>query len=137
MPMKISQTTGTSVYRPVIIGALLASIHLKVDISTLTTDEVDAQGNIKPGVPLGRDGKKLSGVAGEAVFGVVPEAVPLVAPNPTNVSLAANTNDVFVGVAVIAAVDRDDIELNLGRALTANEIAGFESGKCKLVLSRV
>jgi hypothetical protein len=135
--MQISQKTGSSVYRPVIIGALLASMHVKVDVSTLTTDEVDAKGNIKPGVPLGRDGKKLSGAAGEAVLGVVPEAIKIVPPNPTNSTLAATTDDVFVGVAVIAAVDRDDIEKNLGRALSANEIAGFESGKCKLVLSRV
>jgi hypothetical protein len=136
MPIEISATTGQTQPKPVFIGNR-QTLTVKVDISTLTSNEVDAKGNLKAGTPLGRDGKRLTGVVGEAVFGAVPEHVKIVPANPTNASLAAVTDDVFVAVGVNGIFDRDAAEFNLGRVLTAAEIAGFESGKCKVVISRV
>lgn len=137
MPFIIKESTGDTQYQePFIEDSLTGSLHLKVDVSTLTTAEVDRFGKIKPGTPLGEDGKKLSGAAGEYVRGVVPEAARLVGANPTNVTLAADTSDPFVAVGVIGVVDRDAVEANLGRVLNAYEIAGFKAAGCKLVLSR-
>ncbi|MBW3636494.1 MAG: hypothetical protein KY445_08530 [Armatimonadetes bacterium] len=137
MPFVIEEKTGAPQYQePFIEDSLTGSLHVKVDVSTLTVAEVDRFGKIRPGTPLGEDGKRLTGVVGEYVRGVVPEAAQLVAANPTNATLAANTSDPFVGVGVIGVVDRDAVEANLGRVLSAEELAGFAHAKCKLVLSR-
>ncbi len=136
MPMQIEAESGLTQPRPVFIGDR-HTLTVKVDVSTLTTAEVDAKGNLKAGTSVGRDGKRLTGAAGESVFGVVPEHVKIVPVNPTNTTLAAVINDVFVAVGVTGVCDRDAVEFNLGRVLSAAEIAGFESGKCKVVLSRV
>ena len=137
MPLEISGSTGQKGYTEPFIGRVDHTLTLKVDVSTLTTAEVDATGKIKPGTPLGENGKLLVGTAGEYVRGVVPEASTLVGANPTNTTLGADTTDPFVAVVVTGVADRDAIEANLGRVLNANEIAGFKAGACKLVLSRI
>lgn len=229
MPMFIEEAQGQTLYQPPFVGRLDYTLHLLVDVSSLTTSEVDAGGRLVPGLPLTRAGRpvaaqgsstaataiadddntgngtvsslagKVGGkaevitlkarsatsfevrgsrsgtladatvgapytsaavnftltagatafVAGDeftvvlteaapdVVFGIVPEATPIVAANPTDASLAATTHDVLVAVGVIGVANRDAIETNLGRVLSAAEIAAFESGQCKLVLSRV
>jgi type 1 fimbria pilin len=111
-------------------------LSVNADISDLTTNEVDENGELKPGVPFKVDGTLCDGTAGEYVFGVVIEPTKIVDPNPTNVSLAANTGAVPVAVGVIGIAQRDVIEDNLGRALSANEIAAFGRAGCHLALSR-
>lgn len=138
MPYEIQDVAATEPrYQEPFIGDILSPVQIKVDVSTLTTDEVDAKGRIKPGVALGKDGKRLTGVAGEYVFGVVPEPSKVAAMNPTNVTLAAQTQDYFVAVVRIGVLDRDAAEANLGRVLSAEEIVGFEAAGCKLALSRI
>lgn len=113
---------------------ILDTDEVRVDISDLTTAEVDADGRIKPGLPLRKTGDIIG--SGNAVYGVVIEAVKIVAANPTDASLAANTGTFPVVVGTIGTVNRDVAEDNLGRALTADEIAGFDLAGSKLHLTR-
>src|SRR3954470_3838655 len=55
-----------------------------VDITTLTNAEIDAQGNIKPGVPMRQITPGVFGLvnaAGQAVWGVTMESIKAI---PTN-----------------------------------------------------
>ncbi len=107
--------------------------HVKIDVSGLTVDEVDAAGYLKPGVPFSKTGVLVT--AG-FVYGVTIEPIKITTPNPTNATLAAITADPFVACGVMGLVNRDIVEDNLGRALTAAEIAGFDAAGSKLHLTR-
>jgi hypothetical protein len=134
MPLDITNVTGGKSYGNPFVGPVDHPAHVKVDISGLTTKEVDSSGYLKPGVPLEEDGTTVG--SGEFVFGVTIEAVklPLVTVPPTNDTLATETHDCFVAVGTIGQVNQDIMEDNLDRALTADEIAGFNLAGSKLVL---
>jgi hypothetical protein len=122
---------GTS-YAPPFVGEAEYPVMVPVNISTLTTAEVDQYGYIKPGVPLSAAGALVG--AAVAVYGVVPEAVRVAASNSTADMTAAGTVDVTV--IVMGVVNRHLIEANLARALNANEIAGFGLAGCRVVLAQ-
>lgn len=113
---------------------ILATDEVRVDISDLTTAEVDADGYLKPGVHLRKTGDVIA--AGNALYGVTIEPVKIVAAGPTDASLAANTGTFPVVVGTIGSVNRDVVEDNLGRALTADEIASYDIAGSKLHLTR-
>lgn len=125
MPLKIGTTTGGASHAPVFVGTILNTDVVKVDISDLTTKEVDQYGNIKPGVPLDKSGNLVASTV--PVYGVViePASIGHATIPPTDVSLAADTGTVFVAVG-FGLVNRDIAEDNLERAYTADEIAGFD-----------
>lgn len=128
MPLSIKKTLGTTTYGPVFIGDILGMQQVVVDISTLTEDEVDADGYLKPGVPFQKDGTLISG-GGQFVYAVNPEPQNLrmaVLP-PTNATLAADTRLFPLGMGTIGECNRDIIEDNLGRVLSANELAAFNA----------
>lgn len=133
MPIQVSATTGGDVHAPVFVGKILNTDVVQVDISDLTTKEVDSAGYIKPGVPLAKDGSTVG--SGVAVYGVTIEATKIIHATmpPTNASLAADTgtSPVVVGFGL---VNRDIAEDNLERALTVDEIAGFDlaASNCRL-----
>lgn len=52
MPMVIATTAEGTNYASPFVGPIDETLHGKIDISTLTTDEVDADGYLKPGIPL-------------------------------------------------------------------------------------
>ena len=81
---------GGSSYGFPFLGPMSHPLSVLADISTLTTDEVDANGELKPGTPLKVNGSKCDSTANEYVFGVVIEPTKIVDANPTNVSLAAD-----------------------------------------------
>jgi hypothetical protein len=134
MPLRIQNISGGMNYGNPFVGPVDHPAHIKVDISGLTVNEVDSNGYLKPGVPFEEDGTTVG--SGEFVFGVTIEAVklPLTTVPPTNGTLATETNDCFVPVGTIGQVSQDIIEDNLGRALTADELAGFNLAGSKLVL---
>lgn len=107
-----------------------------LDISDLTTYEVDADNRVKPGLPLDKSGNTIG--SGVAVYGVVLEPTPLShATKPaTNVSLAADTGTQQIAVGLVGLVNRDIVEDNLGRVLTTDEIAGFALAGSNLHLTR-
>jgi hypothetical protein len=120
MPLSIETTTGGAVHAPVFVE-LWGRDVVKVDLSDLSDEEVDADGYIKPGVPLAKDGSTIAN--GIAVWGVTIEAIK-VASGGTDAILDAAT-DCFVAVG-FGLVNRDIAEDNLGRAYSADEIAGFD-----------
>jgi len=133
MPMRSEVLrAGGEAYANPFVGPINHTLHVKLDVSGMTTAEVDAYGYLKPGVPLTEAGTL---VTSGAVHGVTVEAVKIVAANPTNVTLAADTSDPLVAVANIGIVNRDIAEDNLGRAYTGAEVAGFAAAGSKLVLT--
>jgi hypothetical protein len=133
MPLAIKNTAGGQSHAPVFVGDIVNTDVVNVDISDLTTNEVDALGYIKPGVPLDKSGNLVG--SGVAVYGVTIEPIklPHATIPPTNVSLAADTGTCPVAVG-FGLVNRDIAEDNLGRALTADEIAGFDlaASNCRI-----
>jgi hypothetical protein len=122
MPVRVNAAVtvgGGSVENP-FIGPVQRTVAIAVPLSGLTSAEVDANGYIKPGVPLLRTGALVT--AG-AVWGVTVEATK-VANSNSGADLAAGGSP-EVAVAVDGAVNRAIMEDNLGRVLTAAEIAGF------------
>jgi hypothetical protein len=120
MPLSIETTTGGTAHAPVFIE-LWGRDVVKVDLSDLSDEEVDADGYLKPGVPLQKDGSIIasSGVVWGVTFGG-----EKVATGGTDAILDAAT-DCFVAVG-FGLVNRDVAEDNLGRAYSADEIAGFD-----------
>lgn len=125
MPIRIENTAGGLAHSPVFVGEIRGTDTVVLDISDLTTKEVDADGFLKPGVPLSKAGDLVGN--GVAVWGVTIEAIkiPHATIPPTDVSLAADTGTCPMTVG-FGLVNRDVAEDNLGRAYTADEIAGFD-----------
>lgn len=133
MPMMVEKTTGGIGYGNPFIGGVNHPAQIAVDVSGLTTDEVDQYGYLKPGVPLTKTGVLVG--SGAFVYGVTIEAQKIVPDNPTDVTLAAVTADPIITVNTVGHVNRDVIEDNLGRALTADEVTGFDLAGSKIALS--
>ena len=66
MPPVIKKTTGGSVYGIPFIGRVDQTVHVQVDVSQLTTSQVDAKGILKPGVVLPMHGGALGSANGTA-----------------------------------------------------------------------
>lgn len=135
MPMHVKKTAAPSLYSPVFVGEILAMDQVLVDVSELTTDEVDADGWLKPGVMFKQDGTQPDGSG--AIYAVNPEPQNLHLDTipPTNTSLSNDTKTYPLGMATMGMVNRDLIEDNLGRALTANEVTAFATAPCKIILT--
>lgn len=129
MPISIATTAGGLAHAPVFVGDIVNTDAVKVDISTLSTNEIDADGYLKPGVPFAKDGLLVG--SGVAVWGVTIEPIKIAAGNAAGDISGAT--DCFVAVG-FGLVNRDIAEDNLGRALTSDEIAGFAlaGSNCRL-----
>ncbi len=131
MPIAITATTGGDAHAPVFKVGPLDTDVVKVDVSTLTTSELDTAGFLKAGVPFLKTGLLVT--AG-AVFGVTIESIKIAASNSA-ADIAAAV-DPFVTLGTFGTVNRDVAEDNLGRVLTAAEIAGFDLAGSTLKLTR-
>ncbi|HLL74816.1 MAG TPA: hypothetical protein VK421_06085 [Pyrinomonadaceae bacterium] len=134
MPIQITELQAEDTQYGYPMLEVLATDVVFVDISDLTTGEVDADGRLKPGVPFQKTGDTVG--AGDVLYGVNLEAVKIVADGPTNDSLAANAGTFPVTVGTIGTAHRDVIEDNLGRPLTADEIDAFDAAGSKIHLTR-
>ena len=105
---------------------------VKLDISDMSSNEVDTNGYLKPGLPLAKDGNLIT--AAVPVYGVTLESIKVASGN-TDAILDAAT-DPFITVGTVGVVNRDICEDNLGRALTADEIAGFDVAGSQIHLTR-
>ncbi len=132
MPLRISTTVGGLAHAPVFVGQILATDVVKIDISDFSSNEIDANGFLKSGVPLAKDGNIIG--SGVPVYGVTIEPVKIADGNAAGDISGAT--DCFVTVGTIGTVNRDIIEDNLGRALTSDEIAGFALAGCRVILTR-
>jgi hypothetical protein len=135
MPMHVKKTAAVSTYDPVFLGEILAMEQVLVDVSELTTDEVDADGWLKPGVPFKQDGTLADGSGHIYAVNPEPQNLHLATIPPTNGTLAADTKTYPLGMGTMGTVNRDIIEDNLGRALTANELTAFATAPCKINLT--
>lgn len=129
MPLAIKKTDGGTTYGPVFIGDVLGMQQVVVDISALTTDEVDADGYLKPGVAFQKDGTLVSAGSGQFVYAVNPEPQNLrmaVLP-PTNGTLSGDTRTFPVGMGTIGEINRDIAEDNMARAYNSNELVAFNA----------
>jgi hypothetical protein len=124
-------STGDETYPLVFVGPVDHPAPVEIDPANFTANEIDADGYLKPGVPLEADGT-LVGAAPAFVYGCNIEAVK-VAESNSGADLAA-ADPVVVNVATICQVNRDLLEDVLGRALTANELAGFAAAGSRSVL---
>lgn len=127
MPLSVTKTAGTTGYGHPFTGKVLGLQQVVVDISELTTAEVDADGYLKPGVPFKKDGTLADGTGGEFIYAVNPEPQKIVSYVPTDALLAADTATIPVGMGTIGEINRDIAEDNMGRAYTANEVAAFNA----------
>ena len=129
MPLAIKKTVGGTTYGPVFVGPVMAMQQVVVDVSELSTDEVDADGYLKPGVAFKKDGTLADGTGGEFIYAVNPEPqnLRLATIPPTNTSLSNDTKTFPLGMATMGEVNRDIAEDNMGRAYTANELAAFNA----------
>lgn len=139
MPLNVTRrTVSTSIYPPVFVGEILAMQQVVVDVSELSTNEVDADGYLKPGVAFKKDGTLADGTGGEFIYAVnhEPQKLFLATIPPTNTSLGNDTSTVPLGMGTIGEVNRDVAEDILGRAYTANELAAFDAAGSMIHLTR-
>jgi hypothetical protein len=135
MPLAVVATAGGQSYANPLVGMARDVAHVKLDLSGMTTAEVDADGYLKPGVLLTAAGI-LVGAAPAFPFGVVFEPVKVTTTTPvTSGTLAAETADPLVAVATSGLINRDAGEDNMGRAYNANEIASVSLAGSKLTLT--
>lgn len=112
------------------LGPVDHTMAIPVDLTQFTDEEIDSDGNLKPGIPLTRAGELLG--SGDFVFGVTIEKFKVAEDNVTDTIAGLGTED--IPVALISCVVRDVAEDILGRAYTADELAGFDIAGSKTVL---
>lgn len=138
MPLDVQAVVGGSAYASPMVGPVDHVVHGKLDVSGLTIADVDEAGYLKPGLPLKSVGGLLVLIGGAAAAPlIVHEAIklPLAVIPPTDVSLAAVTNDPLIAVATHGIVNLDIAEDNLGRVYTANEKTSFVTAGSHLALT--
>ena len=123
MPISVTTTAGGDVHPNPFIGPVNHTAPVLLDVSTLSSDEVDANGYIKPGVLLQQNGDLISG-ASQIAYGAVVEAVKVADGNQAGDLSGAS--DVMIPVAIWCLINRDILEDSLGRVLSANELAAVD-----------
>lgn len=114
---------ANSIFSPVFRFVVDKTKEILLDVSGLTDDEVDEKGYVKPGVPLTAGGV-LVGV-GAKVEGVTIEPIKIPTADDNVAGTLAAATDFLIIVGTHNTVNRDVAEDYLGRAYTADEIAGF------------
>lgn len=138
MPVRFNKNISAagSIYGRPFVGPTNHPSQISVDITLLTAAEVDSQGFLKPGVPFTAAGV-LAGAA-VAIHGVTPEAYDVLHIPPfstlTFAAALAAAGVQQVTVMTIGQVNRKIMEDNLGRVLTANELAAFAAAGCLIKL---
>lgn len=124
MPMSVtSVATAGEIHPSPFVGPINHTVGIKVDVSALTSNEVDANGYLKPGVILQQTGAPI-GAPAQIAYGAVVEAVKV---HTDNTTLAGVTADVEVAVGLYVLINRDIVEDSLGRALSADELSAVNA----------
>lgn len=133
MPLsKRSLFAGAVPYHPVFQGRVDQTAQISINVTALTSNEVDTDGYLKPGVPFEADGT-LCDADNDVVFGVSIEPIKVAAGNAAG-DLSAADSSFQIALGIVGVVNKALIEANLGRSLTAREIAGFGLTPCKIIL---
>lgn len=125
MPPKVQRNlvAASQDYANPMVGPVNHTHQLAVNVAVLTAAEVDTKGYLKPGVIFDKAGI-LVGAAPAFNYGIVVAPVKVAASNAAADLTAAGVQR--VAVCRIGIVNGDIVEDNLGRVLSANELAGFE-----------
>lgn len=113
-------------------------IQVSLDATSLSTDEVTADGYLKPGVVIGAAAGAVGalipegGAAGLVVIGVTVELAKIATSNSDADLTSAGNVQVAVGTRGI--VSRAHAEEMLGRAYTADEVAALRSAVSAIIL---
>jgi hypothetical protein len=111
------------------VGPVDHTVSVPVNLAALTNKEIDADGYLKPGIPLTKAGAL---VASGSVFGVTVDYVKVAEDNASGTIAALGTVD--IPVATICQVNQDVAEDILGRIYSAAELAGMAPGASGVVL---
>lgn len=111
MPITVSTTAGGASFIEVRGGAYNNVHQIKLSASALAASR-DANGYLPPGLPVQKAGTPVSGASQVAV---------VIGPEPVKLGAA----DIFANVILDGPLTRDAIEDNLGRVLSANELAAL------------
>lgn len=122
MPLRAEQVLSGGEGYPDPFVSALAVANLRVDVSTLSNREIDANGYLKPGTILQKSGAKISAAA-QTAYGVVRFPVKVAADNQAG-SIAAAA-DIDVAVVTHGVLSQPIAEQILGSVLTANELASL------------
>lgn len=133
MPLSVAKTTGTTTYGNPIVGEPGPLLQVVVDISELDTKLVDADGFLVPGAMFKSDGTQPDGSG--FLYAVNPEPIKIIDYVPTDVLLAADTDTIPVGCVTGGILNRDIIEDNFGRAMTANELAAVIAAGSQFIVT--
>lgn len=115
-----TNTAGGTGYIDIRVGEGHSIHEGLLDVSTLTAAD-DAEGYLPPGLPISATGDPVG--ASEAAFGIV-------GPEPVKIG----SEDLFGNMIFSGTLNRDAIEDNLGRVLSADELAGIASGMPQIKL---
>jgi len=128
----VTTQSEDQLYGHIFVGAVRDVDHIKLDTSTLTTAEVDANGYLKPGVGFLQSGVIVTTTA-QTIYGVTFEAIKLPGrTSNTTPALSGDTTDPLIAVATGGLINRDLAEDYLGRAYTANELTALTAGGFKV-----
>lgn len=108
-------------------GAVEHRAQVTIDVTALTSAEVDSKGYLKPGVPFRQVSAGVAGLvnaAAQVIFGVSIETIKVANGNAAG-DLSGASTAFPIALATICQVRRGIIEDNLGRVLSANELAAF------------
>jgi hypothetical protein len=131
MPITREETAAPGRHIPTpFVGPVEHTVAVPVNLTQMTTGEIDQFGYLKPGIPLTKAGAKIG--AATAVFGVTADYIQVAADNAAGTIAALGTVD--IAVATICQVNQDVAEDILDRAYTANELAGFGLAGSHIVL---
>lgn len=119
MPISFTTTSGGTAYADIRVGHVDQHQCL-IDVSALS-GAVDADGYLPPGLPLDATGGPV---------GTSEDAFAIVGPAPVKLLAADHFGNAIMG----GVLNKDMIEDNLGRALTADELAGIASGMPQIKL---
>lgn len=134
MPISITSLSGGgTVYGSPFIGPVEYVQQIAIDVTALTTREVDSDGYLKPGVPFKANGD-LVGAPAESILGVVIEPLKVASGNGAGDFSAASAAH-QIGLATIGQLNRDVIEDNLGAVISVDELDAFSDIDCHLILS--
>lgn len=112
MPIRVTTKPGAEGLIDIRVGGGHLIHQIKVNAAAVAAHR-DANNQLKPGLPLKVDGTPITGVGQQAVCVVGPEAVRV------------EGVDVFVNAIYDKGLSRKRIEDNLGRVLTADELAAM------------
>lgn len=137
MPFDVRTTHSEGdVYADVFIGPANHSVQILLDVDKFTSAHVDSDGYLIPGCPVRENGTPVL-LASQYVHGVVRERVRIgydgTTYGNTNAILDAAT-DIEVAVFTAGQVSKAQMEDNLGRVLTQNEVDAFENSGTKNLL---